>query len=134
MRKCMTLIFALVCMLGLVGCNKTSAKEEKWDLIPMVMVDGVLYLDTGYINADIRECGIPDGKIISEVDGSEKPTADNQSNFGTGYGYQYGTIEGTIEIYINDKWCIFATEEARRQIQFPDGEEEQESSDVGVSP
>lgn len=51
-----------------------------------------------------------DGKITSEVDGSEKPTEDNQSNFGTGYGYQYGSQEGIIEIYMNDKWMVFATE------------------------
>ena len=37
---------------------------------------------------------------------------DNQSNFGTGYGYQYGSHEGLIEIYMNNKWCVFATEKA----------------------
>ena len=46
----------------------------------------------------------------SEVDGSEKPTKDNQSNFGTGYGYQYGSQEGIIEINMNEKWWVFATE------------------------
>lgn len=107
------LVLALVWVLGLFGCSTTPATEEKWDLIPMVMVDGVLYLDTGYNNTDIRKCGTFDGEITSEVDGSEKPTVDNQSNFGTGYGYQYGVTEGTIEICMNDKWCIFATEEVR---------------------
>lgn len=43
-----------------------------------------------------------DGEITSEVDGSEKPTKDNQSNFGTGYGYQYGSQEGIIEINMNE--------------------------------
>lgn len=51
-----------------------------------------------------------DGEITSEVDGSEKPTKDNQSNFGTGYGYQYGSQEGIIEINMNEKWWVFATE------------------------
>ena len=124
MRKYIALVLALVCVLGLVGCANTLTTEdttdEKWDLIPMVMVDGVLYLDTGHTNTDIRKCGTLDGEITSEVDGSEKPTVDNQSNFGTGYGYQYGATEGTIEIYMNDKWCIFATEEVRQQIQFPE--------------
>lgn len=29
-------------------------------------------------------------------------TKDNQSNFGTGYGYQYGSQEGIIEINMNE--------------------------------
>lgn len=61
------------------------------------------------------------GEITSTVDGTEKPTKDNESNFGAGYGYQYGSQEGTIEIYMNDKWWIYATEEVRQQIQFPYG-------------
>ena len=93
-------------------------RAEENDLIPMVMVDGELYLDTGYNNTDIRKCGTPDGKITSAVKGSKKPTENNQSNFGTGYGYQYGATEGTIEIYMNEQWCIFATEEVRQKLQF----------------
>lgn len=42
-------------------------------------------------------CGVTDGEITSTVDGSETPTEDNQSNFGTGFEYQYGS-EDTIEI------------------------------------
>ncbi len=112
MKKWATLGLILVCVSGFVGCFKT----QKCDLIPMVMVDGVMYLHTGYYNTDIHECGIYDGEITSEVDGSERPNVDNQSNFGKGYGYQIGMTEGTIEIYMNDKWYIFATEEARKQI------------------
>lgn len=100
--------------------NETSEEEKKWDLIPMVMVNGILYLDTGHTNTDIHECGMPDGENTSAVDSSEQPTADNQSNFGTGYEYQYGTREGTVELYMNGKWRIFATEEARQKIQFPE--------------
>lgn len=98
-------------------------KEELSDLIPMVMVNGELYLDTGHEASSERKCGTMDGEILSAVDGTEKPTKDNQSNFGTGYGYQYGSQEGTIEIYMNNKWWIFATEEVRQQIQFPTSEE-----------
>lgn len=61
-----------------------------------------------------------DGEITSEVAGSKQPTENNQSNFGIGYGYQYGSREGTIEIFMNDQWFIFATEEIRSQIQFPE--------------
>ena len=117
------MLVILVCVFCLAGCaniqddNKQTTEEEQWDLIPMVMVDGVLYLDTGHTNSEIRKCGTFEGEITSEVDGSERPTKDDQSNFGTGYGYQYGATEGTIELYMNDKWRIFATEEVRQQIQ-----------------
>ena len=91
---------------------------ESWDLIPMVRVDGKLYLDTGKESTAAR-CGNMDGEITSQVSGSECPSEDGQSNFGTGYGYQYGASEGTIEILMNGKWWIFATEEVRQEIQFP---------------
>ena len=98
--------------------HKTDSAET-WDRIPMVMVNGELYLDTGKESTVIARCGMMDGEITSQVDGSKVPTIDNQSNFGTGYGYQYGAIEGTIEINMNGKWWIFATEEVRQEIQFP---------------
>ena len=92
------------------------------DLIPMVMVNGEIYMDTGHESTVEARCGMMDGEITSTVDGTKQPTKDNESNFGTGYGYQYGT-EGTIEIYMNNKWWIFATEEARQQVQLPTSEE-----------
>lgn len=88
------------------------------DLIPMVMVNGELYLDTGHESTVEARCGVMDGEITSEIDGSEKPTEDNQSNFGTGFGYQYGPQEGTIEINMNGKWWIFATEKALASSQM----------------
>ena len=98
-------------------CNAIA--EGIVDLIPMVMVDGKLYLDTGLSsNADAR-CGVMDGEITSTVDGSQRPTENNQSNFGTGYGYQFGATEGTIEIYMNEEWWIFATEKVRDTLHFP---------------
>ena len=95
---------------------------EHWDLIPMVMVNDELYLDTGYESKMEVRCGMMDGEITSTVEGNQKPTEDNQSNFGTGYGYQYGSTEGTIEIYMNDKWWIFATKDVRQELQFPEEE------------
>ena len=121
MKKTILAVLSLMLLAGCTG-NADNKETEKVDLIPMVMVNGELYLDTGYTNTDIRKCGTPDGEITSAVDGSKEPTIDNQSNFGTGYGYQYGATEGTIEIYMNDKWCIFATEEVRQHIQFPNGD------------
>ena len=99
-------------------------EAETWALIPMVMVNGTLYLDTGYESDAIERTDHFDGEITSQVDGSERPSVDDQSNFGTGYGYQYGKTEGTIELFMNGKWWTFATEEARQAIQFPAAEDE----------
>ena len=98
------------------GESKSTAEPE--ELLPMVMIDGVIYLDTGVSNDDVKKCGTFDGQITSQVPGS--PTEDDQSNFGVGYGYQYGKTEGTVEIYMNGKWWIFATEEVRAEIQSPE--------------
>ena len=103
---------------------KVIKETETWDLIPMVMVNGTLYLDTGHESKIEARCGVMDGEITSQVDGSKQPTVDDQSNFGTGYRYQYGATEGTIELFMNGKWWIFATEEARQKIQFPSIEDE----------
>ena len=98
----------------------SETKEGQWDLVPMVMVDGKIYLDTGKESSVEARCGMMDGEITSSVDGTQKPTQDGESNFGTGYGYQYGPQEGTIEIYMNEEWRVFATEEVRQEIQFPE--------------
>ena len=103
---------------------KIIKEAETWDLIPMVMVNGTLYLDTGHESKIEARCGVMDGEITSQVDRNKQPSVDDQSNFGTGYGYQYGATEGTIELFMNGRWWIFATEEARQEIQFPSIEDE----------
>lgn len=128
MKRYISMFLSIICVLSLAACsqdpvdynitcndemNETSEDEtEQWDLIPMVMVNGELYLDTGRESTIDGRCGVMDGKITSEVDRNKQPTEDNQSNFGTGYGWQYGSHEGIIEIYMNDKWWVFATEKA----------------------
>ncbi len=94
------------------GANAGEVSEQDpeevtiGDKILMVMVNGKLYYDTGKESTlDVR-CGMADGEIISTVDGSESPAEDDQSNFGTGFEYQYGT-DDTIEIFMNDKWIVF---------------------------
>lgn len=121
-------------LLGLTGgeisASTDAVAEVKWALIPMVMVNGELYLDTGYESTEPR-CGMMDGTITSSVDGSEKPAKDDQSNFGKGYGYQYGT-EGTVEICMDGIWRIFATEEKRQELQFPGRVESLETGDAAA--
>ncbi len=121
---------ALVASLTLVGCQAGASREGdtvpvgatemsatpnkmeelEWDKIPMVKVDGKFYYDTGKESAISGRCGVMDGEITSTVDGSEIPTEDNQSNFGTGFEYQYGAAN-TIEIFMNEKWIVFEQRE-----------------------
>lgn len=118
MKRILALFLAAICMLGVAGCSRIqNADDTKSALLPMVMVNGELYMDTGYDSTTEGRCGVMDGEITSTVDGTERPIKDNQSNFGKDIGYQYGTTEGTIEIYQNEKWRIFATEDVREQIQ-----------------
>lgn len=83
-----------------------SAQDILSDIIPTVMVDGILYSDTGRESEIDARCGVMDGEITSTVIESEIPTKNNQSNFGKGYGYQR-VAEDIIEVYRNGKWCIF---------------------------
>ena len=75
-------------------------------MLLMVRVNDKLYYDTGRESTISGHCGNMDGEITSTVDGTEIPTEDNQSNFGSGFGYQYGA-DDTIEIYMNEKWFVF---------------------------
>ena len=97
-------------MLGLDLDEEQLPKQEEadamYDRIHMVRVNDKLYYDTGRESTISRRCGNMDGEITSTVDGTEIPTEDNQSNFGSGFGYQYGA-DDTIEIYMNEKWFVF---------------------------
>lgn len=76
------------------------------DLPSMVMIKGKLYQDTGK-ESDIKaRCGVMDGEVTSTVEPFEKPTQDNQSNFGSEYGYQF-VDERSVDILMNEKWLRF---------------------------
>jgi hypothetical protein len=95
------------------GRNEIS-EATTTDICPAIMVNGVVYFDTGHKSTAKGRCGIMDGQITSECSSSETPSINDQSNFGTGYGYQYGGREGTIEVLLNDgKWYVFATEDVK---------------------
>ncbi len=94
--------------------NTVAAQEEAdtmQDRIPMVRVNGKLYYDTGRESTVNGRCGNMDGEITTSVDETDIPMEDYQSNFGSGFGYQYGA-DDTIEIYMNEKWFVFECREA----------------------
>ena len=86
--------------------DREAEGEIKYDIIPMVMIDDKCYYDTGNVYAESNEAKDFDGEITSAVDASQRPTENNQSNFGTGYGYRYGEGD-TVDLYINGTWSIF---------------------------
>ena len=74
-----------------------------------VCIDGVLYYDTGAVSDSKARCGTPDGVITDTTDEDALPTEDGQSNFGTGYAYQFAA-DGTVEVEIDGEYVIFAAE------------------------
>lgn len=90
--------------------QEQNRSAELYDLIPMVRIDGRLYLDTGKESDITGRCGVMDGQITSTVEPFEKPTKDDQSNFGVGYEYQF-INDNSIDIYMNDKWIRFEDRE-----------------------
>lgn len=101
--------------------NEETAEAALGDRRPMVMVNGEIYLDTGRESDITGRCGIMDGEITSEVDGSEIPVKNDQSNFGTGYGYQY-VDENSIDVLLpygsgseDMKWIRFEKEQTEAE-------------------
>lgn len=76
----------------------------------IVKVNGILYYDTGKLSTIEGRCGMPDDYIYSTVLPNEIPESDNESNFGSGYGFQYET-ENTIAMFLPTGWTVFSSNE-----------------------
>lgn len=96
---------------GVLVMAEPSAVKEM-EFTPMVMIGGKLYMDSGRKSDIDGRCGVMDGQITSSVAPEQRPTADDQSNFGTGLDYQIGAEPGTVEIFMNEAWEIFVPVEA----------------------
>lgn len=90
-------------------CEPKIQLSDNEDLPLAVKVNGKIYYSNGERSTVTARCGNMDGQITASVSSTEIPTEDNQSNFGTGYGYQYGSNENTVEIYMKDSWWVFQT-------------------------
>ena len=107
MKRILSLILIIAVALS-VACMKTDTEEEErgeHNYPPMVKVAGVVYVDTGYENA-MATCGTADGEIKTAMDGREMPARDDESNFGTGYGYQFWE-KGYLNVRLNNRWILF---------------------------
>ena len=114
MKKALLLLLSFTLLFS--ACGKQEA-TELYALIPMVNIDGELYLDTG-LPADDPNTLQYDGQITTQVDGSCRPTEHEQSNFGTGYDYIL-VDEGILILHLPGGWYFFANEEERENLQFP---------------
>lgn len=125
MRNPVWIAIALICVVLLIGSllifnaanDPTAPSNVVWDTIPAVMVDGELYIDTGYESRRPETYDVVDGEITSSVPGNELPTQNDQSNRGVGYVYRYGPVDGTLEVLLGDEWYIYATDEMRDRMQ-----------------
>ena len=97
------------CVPFLIGVMKDptgSAPEGLAGGRPLsVQVDGVLYESTGEHGFTGPRCGTMSGEITSSVEPGTTPQKDDQSNFGTGWGYQ--KAGETIEVNFGRHWIVF---------------------------
>lgn len=70
------------------------------------MVDGTLYIDTGYVSSLMR-CGNLDGTIERVIEATEIPDENGEANF-SAEGWQGGFEKGTLDVLIDNEFCIFA--------------------------
>ena len=77
-----------------------------------IMVDGTLYLDTGYVSSMMR-CGMLDGNIEKVVDSTEMPDEDGEANF-SAEGWQGGFEEDMLDVRIGNEFCIFAKQGTKK--------------------
>ena len=131
MKKLLAMLLALCMVLGFTGCgealnskntmrkadfaqteNNENRDAERHEQTadhgaypPCVMVDGVVYKDTGYIDS-MPGCGMMDGEIVLTVEGTALPSQNNQSNFGSGYQYQIRS-EGQLMVVVDGERRIF---------------------------
>lgn len=118
MKKSILILMAAIMVL-FTACSKSDTKTGETDKSypPMVKVDGTTYADTGYENAMVT-CGTADGEIKTTVDGKSMPENDDESNFGTGYGYQVWE-NGYINVEIEGRWILFRDVELKEDGQIP---------------
>lgn len=130
-KRMFTLTLALLLMFSLTGCGSKNTAEDNGnadigtqsmddastlpdttqdrpvtDAPMMVMVDNTLYQSTGEVSTVEGRCGVMDGEITSQTaNGTDAPTENDQSNFGTGYSYQ--GMGDTLEVLIDGQWIVF---------------------------
>ena len=87
------------------------SRLEAEDLFPRVlMTEGNLYFDTGYIPAPIGRCGNMDGNCETILGRDQMPANNGEANFSF-TGYQYSGTD-TLDVLIDGEFRIFATKDS----------------------
>lgn len=98
--------------------NEIHKEENKKPDIPdAIMVDGRIYYSTGGKSTITGRCGNMDGYISSSVQKGTLPTKDDESNFGTDFGYQK-TKTDDIEVLMNGYFIVFKGEKRPFELIF----------------
>ena len=89
-----------------VGAKQTevNASEEACEFLKMIKVKDQVYISTDVV-VNVLRCGVMDGQITSTVDKGVFPEENDQSNFGTGFGYQINSA--VVDVYIDGEWIMF---------------------------
>lgn len=83
-----------------------EAENAAADCAKAVFVRDRLFISTESESTVEGRCGVMDGEITSSVDESEVPSVNGQSNFGTGFSYQF-MDDDTVEVLIDGKFIVF---------------------------
>lgn len=100
---------------GMILDQSAISADTLNDLPPMVMLDGAIYIDTGK-ESPMGAADAITGKILSAVEGTEKPSEDGQSNFGC-VGNDYVLNGEYAVINIDEKWMMFRKEKTKLTLE-----------------
>ena len=102
-------LLAIFLLLGLATSCSNDNAQTLTAKRPMIMVEGVVFMDTGKkISIEIEDDLIL-GTITSSVDVSKTPTQNGESNFGF-KGSQYAYYENDLVVSIDNQWVLFENE------------------------
>lgn len=112
MRKWITFILMLVCVLTLMACgaNEQVAPVTPNAMVPSIMYEGNLYRTTGKaIPATVDESAIV-GRINSVVPLSQLPSNEGEANFGE-VGDPYAITSDGLLVIMGHEWVLFELSE-----------------------
>ena len=102
MKRYISLLLAIVCVLALAGCAPHTEK----DYPAAIMVEGTVYLKSATaMPAEINESAII-GYTTSYTD--TYPEKDGETNFNRELNMPYARVEGGIAVLYENEWYLCA--------------------------
>ena len=112
MRKWITFILMLVCVLTLMACgaNEQAAPETPNAMVPSIMYEGNLYRTTGKaIPATVDESA-SGGRINAVVPLAQLPSNEGEANVGE-VGDPYAITSDGLLVIMGHEWVLFELSE-----------------------